>query len=86
MDINYNPIYSKWDPERIREYKSNFELEKYIHFTNLLESITINGPDQEGVNKALNELCTLYLNPALKMKISKPYTKRKDKEIFESVV
>ena len=78
-DINFLPIHSRWDPEKINEYKSNFDIDKYNFLLETLESLIINGPDQNGVDNIVNELCKLYINPALNIGISKPFTERKYK-------
>ena len=52
-DIIYKPIYSRWDPGRIKEYQSNLESDRYSNFINSLETLKTKNPDEEGIDKVV---------------------------------
>ncbi|CAL4084780.1 unnamed protein product [Meganyctiphanes norvegica] len=72
-NISFTPIHSKWDRGKILEYQSNFEPNRFNNLLNMLEKLETDGPNQHGLDEAVKELCKLYLNPAIKIGISKSF-------------
>ena len=70
-DIIYKPINSKWDMNRINEYQLNLDSDKFRNYVDMLGKLVSETPNQQGVDEVVNALCNLYVEPALKMGISK---------------
>ena len=72
-DIIYKPINSKWDMNRINEYQLNLDSDKFRNYVDMLGKLVSETPNQQRVDEVVNALCNLYVEPALKMGISKLY-------------
>ena len=70
-DVVLDPIYTKWDKEKENEYKAKLDeskLNELLLYLDNMEGIILN---KEGIDNAFKMLCNVYIDPGLKVKMSK---------------
>ena len=73
-DINYDPLHSKWNEEKMPEFQTNFNQTKINNLFQILEYIETNGSDLQEIDKIVDETANISISAGINTNMSKKPT------------